>query len=215
MQNSLDLFEALEGMDEYDEADLVKQHAGRPFTLHLSAEKNSLTSKLLAAMVRFREKNDPRIKARRLLEEAHIAHDFELPDLARKRLRKARKLAEEQEMQDLSIEIAEFEGSLARYRFGKNIDQELQALHQRKKEALGKVQLRIDLQHISDRLFVPMRKNYHQNKKQDAAQFLTPDQIRLLEEVPSPSDTQVRHLYHFCQSQVAHLQKDNLLSLES
>ncbi|MBI1287786.1 MAG: hypothetical protein GC178_09425 [Flavobacteriales bacterium] len=103
--NYLQLFEALDGLDEYDEAAFKKKHAKKPFIKYLSAEKKQLRGQIMKQMRSFHGTRTIDTAINELLQDELFYMDKGLFDHREKALLKAKELATKYERYHLLKEI--------------------------------------------------------------------------------------------------------------
>ena len=91
------LFDAIAGMDKYDEDKLRKKFKKSLFVNHLARTKNYLYHSVIRILVQYHEESSPRIVSRNLLNEAEMLRNKGLLLQARKLIEKARQIAEDGE----------------------------------------------------------------------------------------------------------------------
>jgi len=105
--NYLRLFEAMDGMADYDEAGFKKKYSKENFTKYLSAEKKHLREQIMRSMRGFRSGNSVDNQIYELLQDETFYRDKGLNELREKCLLKAKEIATEYERYHLLQEILE------------------------------------------------------------------------------------------------------------
>lgn len=202
LQNALDLLDALEKSDKHNEEALCKANEDKPFTNHLSYEKNRLTQKLIEALRAYREKHIPSEKVRIQLEEARVLFDHGLNQACKKALKKARKKAVEIEADLMLVEILHFERLLTKRIYGSKVGEELEAIQKEKAGLFADMDLKNQLQDLSDCLFLLIRKKLRLRSGEDQEKLKAIQASPLLEHPPASGKRSLAMLYTFCQAQI-------------
>ena len=103
--NYMQLFEAIDAMDEYDEQLLKSKHSKKPFVKYLSAEKKQLREQIMKQMRAFHAGRTIDNRINELLQDEIFYRDKGLVDLREKALAKAKELATNGERYHLLKEI--------------------------------------------------------------------------------------------------------------
>ncbi len=91
------LFDAINEMKEYDEHLLKHQLEHEPFVKHIATEKFRLYELILKSLRGYREKGNTLCEIQSIVREVEILTENDLHDQARRRLKKAKELAERYE----------------------------------------------------------------------------------------------------------------------
>ncbi|MEL6670598.1 MAG: hypothetical protein AAFR61_00255 [Bacteroidota bacterium] len=103
--NYLRLFDAMLEQPAYDEEALKAGFQGEAFVRQFHVTKNYLLQLLLQCLRQLAERKDPRAQVKAWLAEADLLRRRGMPELAFKRLRKAAKQAQRQEMLPAQLEL--------------------------------------------------------------------------------------------------------------
>lgn len=103
--NYLQLFEAMDGLTEYDEAALKQKHAKKPFVKYLSAEKKQLREQIMKHMRNFHSNRSVDTRINELLQDELFYMDKGLFDQREKAILKAKEIATKHERYHLLKEI--------------------------------------------------------------------------------------------------------------
>jgi len=104
-KNLVDLFDAIDKLNEYDEAKLKKKFKDRKFVNQLHVTKNRLYNKILKSLNFYYSENTVEDTIKSLMQQAEILMDRTLYDQGKKRLDKALKLAKENEYSFYIVQI--------------------------------------------------------------------------------------------------------------
>jgi hypothetical protein len=103
--NYMQLFEAVDGLEEYDEHELKRKHAKKPFVKYLSAEKKQLREQIMKQMRAFHSSRSVDNRIYELLQDEAIYQEKGLGELREKAILKAKELATEYERYHLLKQI--------------------------------------------------------------------------------------------------------------
>ncbi|TAL63063.1 MAG: hypothetical protein EPN85_01015 [Bacteroidetes bacterium] len=109
--NYLLLFDAIDSQRDYDETQFLKKFNNQPFARQFPVAKNYLYEKILASLDSFH--HDTSSEIQKLLHSAEILFRMGLYDQALKILRKAKKMAIEQDLFSYLLEIYQWEFNIA------------------------------------------------------------------------------------------------------
>lgn len=110
--NYLQLFNAIDKQDEYDEEKIIRQFAKTTFIKHLPSEKNYLYFNILKALVLFHEGNLGFIELDEIRHCATILYNKGLYDQCNKMLTKARKFAVSYELFPELLSVTKLQSEL-------------------------------------------------------------------------------------------------------
>lgn len=106
------LFDAIAAMDHYDEAALIEQHQGEPFTRHFAITKRRLYEAILHSLEAYHAESSVDARIHRLLHQVELLHRRALYADARKVLTSARRLADRHERLPARAAVREWERRL-------------------------------------------------------------------------------------------------------
>jgi hypothetical protein len=110
--NYLRLFEAIERQKVYNEKKIRAKFKGETFIKHLPSEKHYLFSLILRSLRNYHSETNTDVRIKELLIDAEVLQQKSLPELSRKALRKAKKLAYRYERLAFIPEIVRLESRL-------------------------------------------------------------------------------------------------------
>src|SRR3954469_8748304 len=107
--NYIQLFDAIDEQDEYNEEKIIEKFAGQTFIKHLPSEKNYLYFSLLKALVLYNENTIEFIELDEIRHYASILYNKGLYEQSNKMLTKARKWALSYELFPELLSIAKLQ----------------------------------------------------------------------------------------------------------
>lgn len=110
--NYVRLFDYITAQEEYDESALKQAFAGAPFIANFSVAKAYLYQSILASLRSSRKASSVEMALRRALDEIEILDARGLPEQARKVLRRALQLAQDQELLPYQAELRRWQRRL-------------------------------------------------------------------------------------------------------
>ncbi len=152
----LELFHAINDMEEYDEQKLKKQ-----FPKNLPTDKNYLYEAILRSMRDYRSVNSHAARIKELMLDAKYLYERGLYQQSEERLSLARSLAYELGDQLSLLELNKEHRRLLRDTKPKDYERELEKLITEKLDHLHKLQEELSYLDTLDRLLIEIRKNPH------------------------------------------------------
>ncbi|MEO1435513.1 MAG: hypothetical protein AAFV80_08250, partial [Bacteroidota bacterium] len=150
------LFDAINKMDEFDEAILRKKFRGEKMLNNLPKEKAYLYQAILKSMRAYRKDKASRIQIRELMTDADFLRERSLFDQAERLLTKAKKTAYKFEHYMALLEILEQERALIRAIKHQDGSKKLQALSQETNRLLETINQRFEYQELYDHYFLKL-----------------------------------------------------------
>ncbi len=120
-QNQIDLFDAIDKMEVYDEEKLKKKFSKRAFVKQFHVTKNRLYKSILKSLDSYYSEQTPEDQLNHLLHQAEILLDKNLFTQSKKLLDRAKKIATDQELflYLLQIQVKEVQFFVERYNYEK------------------------------------------------------------------------------------------------
>ena len=154
--NYLKLFDALNKMQEYDEAALKK----KPFVKHFASERKYLYEAILRSLRNYCKEESIRTQIFDLLIDADNLYKRSLYDQSEKRLKKAERLAEEIGDLIIVLEIINLRRRFIRQNKSRNYGEEMEEQITTKNNVLKDIQDEMNCADLSDRIFARIIKNH-------------------------------------------------------
>lgn len=104
----LDLFDILENMETYQEAELLEQVSDRSYSGHISTTRNRLFNQILRSQRALKAGRSVDSQLRMVLEEVEILYQRGLYKPSEKKVRKALKLARKYEKESLMLDLLDW-----------------------------------------------------------------------------------------------------------
>lgn len=158
----LQLFDAMEAEDFYDEKGFVQKHAGKPFIRNLAPVKRFLKLSILRAMRSYHEERYLRQEVQAHLQNFHFLYEKGLYTSAQKQLNSAKKKATEGELNLLLLEINQQENGLLIELSDKasKLPDKIASLQREQKVVLERLQLNYLFSNTYYKLFVEYRRGH-------------------------------------------------------
>ncbi len=214
-----ELFEALRGYQGFDEQEFIselKQVDNYPSTSTYHFQKSTLKDHLLNAIRGMRKRNhqekEPSFRAREFLEDASFLRKKTLYALSRKRLRKARALADAAELHEIQLEILRMERA---YLLRSKSVKDRQLLEQTLAEMrhLTKViAIKYEILELRDLLFSDYRRSKLPDVTHSPGDFFKDYPLLVSPPVPSCFDAMIN--YHLCRGLLFQQAQTYRLALE-
>ena len=147
-RNYLQLFDALDQMHRYDEELLRRKLKGSKILKSLSSEKNYLYEHLLMVMRGYSAKKSASIRLNGMLQDIEFLHRQSQMEACRRRIRKARREAEQFELYTISLQLIDYELSMIPTYQGDRLA-EFDRIEQDYRETIRKYQQLVVLQQAS------------------------------------------------------------------
>ncbi|MEM9822067.1 MAG: hypothetical protein AAF985_13385 [Bacteroidota bacterium] len=151
------LFDAINSMEEYDEAKLKK----KAFVKHLSVEKGELYRKILRSMRSFRSDKSVYAQIKEMILDANYLIELGLVAQAEKMLKKAKNLAYQVEHHLAILEINQEERYIARITRSKDYETEISALIDENTKILSFINEEMEILSTHDQIFNLVLQKYH------------------------------------------------------
>ncbi|HHG86671.1 MAG TPA: hypothetical protein ENJ82_18120, partial [Bacteroidetes bacterium] len=149
----IQLFDAIDKQDQYDEKSLLEQFKGERFTKQFSVAKNYLYNYILKTLHIFHK--DQYTDLSTLMHQVQILIGKSLFSQAQKLLRKGKHMAERQERFQEMLYLLEYErGVLHNTRQGKQFNAFMGSIQQQEAEALKKLENLQQFNHIYDEIYL-------------------------------------------------------------
>ncbi len=207
--NHLTLFDAIAGMDQYDEAALLARFAGEGFVRRFPITKRRLYETILASLEAFHADSSVDARLRRMLHQVEILNRRALYADAARMLRSVRQLARQHDRQTILLDTLEWERRLIeRTNYaegGKEAVDRLTATSRTLREELEQVEA---LWALKSRSFLLL---YREGHVRGAAQARSVQELLdhpLLEHPEGLLTPKARFLHHHVRSAVAFAQGD-------
>lgn len=163
----LQLFDAIDAQEEYDEAQLLEQFKDERFTKQFSVAKNYLYNYILKTLHVFHRDDHSDLNV--LLHQIEILMSKNLFDQAQKLVRKAKHLAERQErFQELLYLLDDERKILNRMERSREYEMFIDDIAEQERVAMQRLQNYLDYQHLTDEVYVLTKKGQAVKHAHDA-----------------------------------------------
>ncbi|MBK9175191.1 MAG: hypothetical protein IPM46_02405 [Flavobacteriales bacterium] len=198
------LFDAIAGMEQYDEATLLTRFSHETFTHHFAITKRRLYEAILRSLESFHAESSVDARINRVLHQVEILHQRALYDDALKALQSARRLAHTHERQPGMLAVMEWEQRLIECRNYADTNEAMLDAQCERGEQMRRGQAELDsLWHIKSRLF---KQIYVQGSAREAASLGRLQELidhPLLRDGVALSTSRARFLHHHIRSAAA------------
>ena len=205
----LQLFDVLANLEDYEEDSFLQSDAGQAFRSNYPVRKNELYEKVLNVCRSQRQRvgfeKPIEFQAREKLEDVRYLRDKELRKQAFRRLRQAKKLAEQYELHELLIEILRVERFLIVDRQAPGYIEKATAIHSKLREVTEVLSNRLQLFEMKDRFFLVARQFAEQHGHYDQAYLKAQIDSEALRKVEFCLSFEAKNNFYFCHSLYYHL----------
>lgn len=156
-QDYYQLFTILDNLPAYNEAAIRAQHSNPVFTENLSVSKNYLYNQILQSLRNYHHKNSAMHQLYSLLEDIHILLDKNLIKQVRKRIDKAKKVAQRYQADHILIEILRIERHIIRGYVSNRADQPLAENQEKTAFHLQQLNLKFEIMELYDEVYFNLR----------------------------------------------------------
>lgn len=191
------LFDAIAGMDAYDEEVVLKRFQHEAFTHHFPITKRRLYEAILKSLAAFHSDSSVDVRLHRLLHQVEILHQRALYDDACKVLQSVRKQAEQHERHAVLLAVAEWERRLIECRnYSGTDEQELGARTNRDQVLLEAIEQVNALWNLKSELLMKL---YQRGQARDPESLAAIDRLLkhpALEDAGKLHSARARFLHH-------------------
>ncbi len=145
----IQLFDAINKMDSYDEKKLAK----KSFVKHLAVEKNSLYSNILRSMRNYRSEKSIYAQIKEMILDANYLLSMGLTKQSSKLLKKAKKNAYQVHYHLAILEINKKERHIAKVRRNENFESDINLLIEENETILGFINEEMEVLAFNDQLY--------------------------------------------------------------
>ncbi len=195
------LFDAIAGMDVYDEERLLERFKGEAFTHRFAVTKRRLYEAILRSLDAFHSENSLDARIHRSLHQVRILYDRALYDDAVKLLQGVHRLARQHDKHPALFAVLEWEHRLAeRDNYAHLEDEELERLAQQAHDLRVEQQEIDELWTLKSRLFMTL---YRKGKARDNSMRESVARLLAMDPLKDKSEghtTKARFLHHHIQS---------------
>lgn len=189
------LYGWIEQQEQYDEERLKKTFKGQTWLTRLPSVKNYLYNQLLKSLTIFHAENKSGYQASWLLQQVDILFARGLYKHARKLLSKAKKLAEEYQLQQSQLIIHQWEYAFAELiKQPTKSEEELQRIHAEEQATLDDLVLRISMERLHEKAVRYMYQKGTARTPEEQEAYRTFIDNPLLEQAKSSPSAYIRDL---------------------
>ena len=151
--NYLRLFDAILSQDQFDEEALKAKFSGESFLNQFSVAKSYLRGAIMRALRAYHRNASPEFQLRELLDFAALCQARGLNAQAAKHLRKASKIAREQEHFPLLLDVMVKQLRLVKQEWQAGKESQLASAYQDLRQVLGQLENEIAYRHLHDQVY--------------------------------------------------------------
>lgn len=155
--NYLELFEAMDRLDQYDEGKIRRRLSNKKFASNLAVGKNYLYNLVLRSLRLYHAEQRALFQVLDLIQDIHLLIDKNLPQQAVKRIQKARRMAEQYHLELPMLEILRLERMMIRWSQKKKSQETLETNQEETARYLRQVNLQFDILKLYDDIFLILR----------------------------------------------------------
>jgi len=155
--NYLELFEAMDRLDQYDEGKIRRRLSNKKFAGNLAVGKNYLYNLVLRSLRLYNTEQSALFQVLDLIQDIHLLIDKNLPQQAVKRIQKAKRMAEQYHLELPMLEILRLERMMIRWSQKKKSQEGLEDNQEKTAQYLRQVNLQFDILKLYDDIFLVLR----------------------------------------------------------
>jgi hypothetical protein len=195
--NYVMIFDQIEKMNEYNEANLLKKLKTEIIESNFSIVKSRLYESILRSLDVYHHNSSVDAQLWKELHYAEILYKKTLYDQCAKRLRSARKLAEKFEKHAVLVQVHAMEKALAeKYSYTDMSDAEILKIQESDRGVAEKIRVYNDLWNVKSRLFILLNTKGRVREESQLEEFRILIDASLNENTPDKLSVTSRFMYH-------------------
>lgn len=213
--NYMLLFEAIDKMDDYDEAVLLKKFKGTTFIKHLPSEKNYLYDLILKTMRSYHASRTVSHELHNLLQEILFLLDKGLYDACLKKIKKAKKLAYDFDKYSELLEVIHWQRKLLRFLKLPNLLEETLELATERKRVMEIFNNEFELVGLYERVLVLSKSKLFKQDTESREELLLIEKSEILTSVEKAISFKAKTFFYLCRSYISLLNGDQIACKEN